>query len=236
MVADGRPDIAGEVLLASGIYALWCFFDCYGRQWRSRRALQSLAFASAAWLLGFLLVAGFLLPMVEYTLTGARMMRRSKGEEERPPIGLAALPQTVLPDMYGSSQAGDMSLFEIRFDRDGQRRLHEYPEGQGNQLESSAATYVGLLATLLVAPLGWCSRRHRSINLLWLGLGVLGLAWVLDIPLLVDLLRMPGLNMLSYNRFVFVTSFSSWRWRPWASTCSGKANCGCAGGFCCRRC
>ena len=31
-------------------------------------------------------------------------------------------------------------------------------------MESSAAAYAGVLATLLVAPLAWCSRRHRSIN------------------------------------------------------------------------
>ncbi len=56
---------------------------------------------------------------------------------------------------------------------------------EGNLLESSSAAYAGLLATLLVAPLAWCSRRHRAINILWIVLGVISLAWVLDMPVLV---------------------------------------------------
>ena len=59
-------------------------------------------------------------------------------------------------------------------------------------MESSAAAYAGLLATLLLAPLAWCSRRHRAINILWIVLGVISLAWVLDIPVLVSLLRSGG--------------------------------------------
>ena len=201
VVADGRPDIAGEVLLASGIYALWCFWDQYHRRWLRWTSLRSLLVTAAAWGLGFLLVAGHLLPTVEYMRTGARMMRREKGEEERPPIGLASLPQAVLPDMYGSSQVGNSELFNFHTGQ-------AYPPGQSNQLESSAVTYAGLLATLLMAPLAWCSRRHRSFNIIWLVFGVLGLAWLLDVPGLVPLMRQPGLNMLSYNRFVFVTSFA----------------------------
>ena len=192
VIAEGRLDIAGQVLITSGIYALWCFFDQYGKQWLSRRAIGSLAVTAAAWALGFLLVAGQMLPTWEYTRTGARVKRRTAGEEERPPVGLSALPQIVLPDVYGSTQVG--SLF--------------FAEREGNQLESAAATYVGLLATLLVAPLAWCSRRHRSINLLWLWLLILALAWVLNLTGLVSVLRLPLLNMMSHNRFVFVASFA----------------------------
>src|SRR5262249_25375613 len=73
---------------------------------------------------------------------------------------------------------------------------------------SAAATYTGLLATLLLAPLAWCSRRHRSINAFWLFLSVIALGWVLNVPGLVHLLRSPGLNLLSHNRFVFAASFA----------------------------
>ena len=100
---------------------------------------------------------------------------------------LAAVPQTVLPDMYGSTQQGSFPLLV---------------EGQGNQLESSAAAYAGLLATLLVAPLAWCSRGTDRINIFWIVLGLsrwpgcstsrAGVAAAL-----------PGLNMMSHNRFVF---------------------------------
>ena len=156
--------------------------------------------------LGILLATPELFPVVEYSRTGDRIIRRGQGEEERPPVGLAALPQTVLPDMYGSTQAGNAWIPPT-----GERRLDgkKYVvDLEGNQLESSAAAYAGLLATLLLAPLAWCSRRHRAINILWIVLGVISLAWVLDIPVLVSLLRVRGLNMLSYNRFTFVASFA----------------------------
>ncbi len=131
--------------------------------------------------------------MLEYGLTGARMMRRGQGEEERPPVGIQALPATVLPDMYGSTQLGSFPLF---------------PERQGNQLESSSASYAGLLATLVAAPLAWCDRRRRTMNIFWMLLGFLGLAWCLDIPGLVAIGRLPLLNMMSFNRFVYVTSLA----------------------------
>jgi hypothetical protein len=77
-----------------------------------------------------------------------------------------------------------------------------------NEKESSAATYTGLPATLLVVPLAWCSRRHRSVNRFWCLLGFLGLSWCLNVPGLVQLWRLPGLNMMSHNRLVFATSFA----------------------------
>ena len=126
---------------------------------------------AAGWGLGFLLASPYLLPFLEYTHTGFRISRRAEGEEERPPVGLAALPQVVLPDMYGTNQIGSYYLPVA---------------GQGNQLESSSAAYAGLLATLLLAPLAWCSRRHRSLNVFWLILIVISLAWVLNIPGLVS--------------------------------------------------
>ncbi|MDB6027134.1 MAG: hypothetical protein JWM68_3357, partial [Verrucomicrobiales bacterium] len=128
-----------------------------------------------------------------YTHTGARMERRSAGEEERVPVGLAALPQVVLPNMYGSTQQGSLALF---------------PEGQPSLQESTATTYAGVFATLLLAPLAWCSRRHRSINLFWAFLAFFALSWSLNVPGLVAILRLPGLNMMSHNRFVFAASFA----------------------------
>src|SRR5204863_6188163 len=129
-------------------------------------------------------------PLLEYAQTGARMEHRSGGEEERPPVGLSELPQTVLPDMYGATRAGSVRI------------------PPGNQIESSAAIYAGLFATLLVAPLAWCSRRHRSFNLFCSFLIFLSLSWCLNIPGVVDLLRLPGLRMMSHNRLVFLGSFA----------------------------
>ena len=190
---SGQLDVGGQVLLASGLYAVWCFIDQYGKQCFSPRVLSAVATVVAGWGLGFLLASPYLLPILEYSRAGSRMERRSRGEEERPPVGMEALPQIVLPDIYGTTQDGSLPIF---------------PKNQGNQLESSAATYTGLVATLLLMPLAWCSRRHRSINIYWMAIGILGVSWCLDLPILVDLLRLPGLNMLSHNRFVFATSFA----------------------------
>jgi hypothetical protein len=189
-LVSGHMDVAGQVLLMSGLYALWCLLDAYGArcfQGQARRAVLALAFG---WTVGFLLAAPYFLSVLEYTQTGARMARRSAGAEERPPAGLAALPQTVLPDMYGANKHGN-----VRF-------------GSECQVESSAATYTGLIATLLVAPLAWCSRRHRSLNGFWAGLALFALSWCLNLPGFVQLLRLPGLNMMSHNRLVFAASFA----------------------------
>jgi hypothetical protein len=231
-VADRQLDISGQVLLTSGIFAVWRLFDQFGwrefaprwmasaaidrgsgllgrlmhavraivtgwarglRSFLARAALWRQVLAVAAgWALGFLLAAPCLLPTLEYAQTGFRMRQRGSGQEERPPVGLAALPQTVLPDMYGSSQRANIPM---------------YPNNQGNQLESSSAAYAGLVAALLVAPLAWCSRRHRAMNVFLTALGFFGLCWCLDVPGVVNVLRLPGLNMMSHNRLVFVTSF-----------------------------
>jgi hypothetical protein len=179
-------------LLGSGLYALWCLGDVWLQGLR-RQASRAVAVLAASWVLGFLLAAPPLLPMLEYTRTGDRMMRRSAGQEERPPVGLSALPQTVVPDMYGGY--GLWSVNNFRFD-------------STHQLESSAAIYAGLVATLVVAPLAWCSRRHRSQNWCWLLACVFGLSWCLNLPGFVQLLRLPGLNMMSHNRLVFISSFA----------------------------
>ncbi len=184
------PDVAGQVLLVSGIYALWCLFDAHGRRPGWRTALKSLAAAAGGWLLGLLLATPYLLPLMEYGKMGARTVERAGGGEERPPVGLQALPQTVLPDLYGS------------FERDHVRLT------PGNRLESSAAAYTGLAATLVLAPLAFGSRRRRAQCAMWAIVGVLGVGWSLNLPGLVQVLRLPGLNLMSHNRFVFATSFA----------------------------
>ncbi|HZY87414.1 MAG TPA: hypothetical protein VFE78_21435, partial [Gemmataceae bacterium] len=189
-VLSGHADVAGLVLLASAAYAVWCLFDAHGRRLTRGHAAGACA-VGCGWALGLLLATPYLLPLLEYVREGDRMIRRQAGATERPGQGLTALPQAVLPEVYGSTRRGSA-----------------YVLPEGNQLESAAATYTGLLATLLLAPLAWCSPRHRSVNLLWVTLGLFAFAWALDVPGVATLLGAPLLNLLSYNRFVFVTSFA----------------------------
>ena len=190
-IVSGALDTAGQVLLVSGLYAIWCIWDEYKPGWFRKAGLQVIAKLCAGWVLGLLLACPYLLPQVEYLHTGARMERRSAGSEERPPVGLSALPQVVLPDIYGTTQSGS-----LRFG------------SEANQIESSAAGYAGLPMTLLAAPLAWCSRRHRSFNVFFCLLIFIALGWSLNVPGLVALLRLPGLNMMSHSRLVFAASFA----------------------------
>jgi len=190
VLISGHLDVAAQVLMGSGMFAIWCWYDAYPGQWFGRRAQKSVLALLAAWTLGFMLAAPQILPATEYAKTGDRMVRRAMGQEERPPTGLAALPQIVLPDFYGTMQAGSYYL------------------QKGNQLESAAATYAGLIATLVLAPLAWCSRRHHKLNIFWSVLAFCALSWCLAIPGFVDVLRLPGLNMMSHNRLVFLASFA----------------------------
>jgi hypothetical protein len=187
---SGQPDVAGQVLLCSGLYAVWCYLHQYRTFWTSRRSWPAVTATVLGWTLGILASAWFLWPMAEYVQTGERMKGRSAGKEERPPGGIESLPLVVLPEVYGRTQQGSLFL------------------GTGNVPESAVGGYAGLLAALLAAPLAFCSRKHLSSNIFWILLGFFGLAWALDVPGLVALLRMPGLRMMSHNRLVFVTSFA----------------------------
>jgi hypothetical protein len=192
VLVSGQMDLAGQLLLGSGIYGLWILWE----SWRiagQKMARKVFAHLTLGWAIGFLLGAPAILPTVEYTNSGSRMQRRAAGTEERPPVGLAALPQVVLPDIYGSSQTGSYPTF---------------PAGQGNLQESTALAYAGVVATFFAAPLAFFSRRHRRFNWFWIFLAAFGLSWSLNMPGVVQFLRLPGLNMMSHNRLVFLTCFA----------------------------
>jgi hypothetical protein len=187
---SGQLDVAALVLLSSGLYAISRLVEVHGWTNYRRGAIPAIAALTLGWGLGLCMAAPYIVPLVEYSHTGERFSRRAAGEEERPPFGLAALPQVVLPNLYGSTQKGSMRIVD------------------GNQMESSAAGYAGLLATLLLAPLAFCHRDLKGGSFWWLGLLVLSLGWVLNIPGLVHLMRLPGANMLSYNRWMMLTGFT----------------------------
>ena len=190
VLVSGRPDVAGHVLLSSGLYAIGCYCAKFAPALASRSAMRALLSVVAGWSLGFLLAAPSLLPLIEYIHTGARYEDRSKGSEERPPIGLAALPEVFLPKIYGSTASGSVRMTP------------------GVLPEGSSQAYAGVLAGLLFAPLAWTSRRHRPVLGCLLFLGFFALSWTLNVPGFVSLLRLPVLKVMSHNRFVFVTAFA----------------------------
>jgi len=192
VVVSGQLDASAHVLLASGIYATWCLFDEVARERRLRAALSAALSLVAAWALGLLLAGPYLLPLLEYAPSGVRLQSREGILADRPPMGLSALPEIVLPDVYGSHQEDSLRI----------------PPGAGNRLESAAPTYAGLVATLLLAPLALASRRHRRFLVVLGLLTLVSLAWQLDIPLVIRLFDLPVLDLRPHNRFVFVASFA----------------------------
>lgn len=189
LLLGGAVDIAGQVLLVSGLYALWCIWDEYGSRALSLKGLRVAGGLALAWMLGFACSTWFLIPAAEYAATGSRVMRRSGGTEERPPVGFAALPQVVIPDIYGSSVHGS-----FRF-------------GALTLPESSAMAYAGSATFLVLAPLAWFSLKRRSVAAMLAFLALLSLSWALRVPFIVPLLRLPVLNMMSHNRMAFVAAF-----------------------------
>lgn len=187
VLIGGHIDVAGQVLLLAGVFAA-------GRLWRIRRAGGRAGAAAwrlaAGWLLGFMLAAPHVVPLLDYARTGARIERRGTGTEERPPGHPKALALVALPDGSGASRAGSLWL------------------ESGNQIESAAAAYAGLIALLFAAPLAWTRRERRAEVWFWLGAGAFGLGWSLGLPGVIQLLRLPGLNMMSHNRLVFWTGFA----------------------------
>src|SRR5205814_9527906 len=45
-------------------------------------------------------------------------------------------------------------------------------------------------------------------NLFLAALAIFGLSWILNVPILVSALRLPGLNMMPHNRLVFAPCFA----------------------------
>lgn len=190
---SGHLDMAGLVLVAGGLFAIWDFLFLFHGRTRTRAAIRRFAIVIVGWILGFMLASPELLPALDYAKTGSRLNKRAAGQEERPPIGLASLPQLILPDVYGTLERDSFAML---------------PRKEPNLVETPAAGFVGLIVALVLAPLAWGDRRHRSLVIFLGAIALLGMAWCLNIPGVVSIMRLPPFNMLSYNRFVFATSFA----------------------------
>lgn len=187
---SGQLDASAQVLLVSGLFGVGCLIWQLRGEVLTRKVIAPALLLVAGSMAGAAIASPYVLPLLEYASTGARIQSRAEGAEERPPGELANLPLAFLPEAHGSTRRG--SIFT----------------GEGNQLESGAGAHAGLLAALVFAPLAFAGTSGRRRAWFFLGLGILGLSWVLGLPGLVMLLRLPGLNLMSHNRLVFVTGFA----------------------------
>ncbi len=191
VLISGAIDVAGLVLLTSGLRFLWSLTTVHLCRKEYKKASQSLAIVCIAWLAGILLACPHLLPIIEFAGTGIRMDARAAGSEERPPIGLKAARNLILPEFDGGSRRGSVYIGDA-----------------GNLLESSAGGYAGMLLSCWLIPLSFGNRQRRMECLFWAALAVVASGWSLNLPGIVHLQRLPVLNMLSHNRWVFATAFS----------------------------
>lgn len=190
VTVSGQLDTAGHVLIASGIFAIYCL----RREFRSNGCLKVVAISAgiliAGWGTGFLLAAPELLPLAEYSTSGSRLGSVEEIANDRPPSGIVSIPRIVLPRIYGSTEQGWHHL------------------GGHTEFESASAAYTGLLLTLMLAPLAFRDIRRRRLCCCMVFMAIVGLAWELNIPGFVHILKMPGLNLRPHNRFVCVASFA----------------------------
>ena len=196
VLVSGHLAVAGLVLLGSGLYFVWRLIELHG--WRSltgRPAFRATLTTTAGWLLGMLLSAPQTIPTAEYLSYSNRVAERIKqgpfGNEMLQP-GIGVLPQFVLPYFYGSSERGSRWIA---------------PGRGSNRLEGAASGYAGLLAALVLAPIGLTRRRRREW-LFWLAAGTFAASYTLHVPLVEQVFRLPPLGLLNNNRLVFLTAWS----------------------------
>jgi hypothetical protein len=192
MVAiSSSPDFTALALLACGLYALWRLGAVHG--WNLAAWARPALVLSCAWGLGLVMALPYLAPLFEHARSSLEMAWRQDGFEARPPMGVKlGLPQTLLPRIWGP------------FGTPGTSHLQDFPDAL---VTSNAAGYAGLLASLWLAPLAWLKRSERYANAIWLVWIVLGLAWSLEVPGLIHLMRLPMFNGLPYYRWVFISAF-----------------------------
>lgn len=190
-IVSGALDIAGLVLLTAGLRLIHLVILQVTANRDQRTICRLLFHASLAWAIAFLISAPFLLPYTEALKDGSRMQARAAGSEERPPEGPVALKRLMIPEIDG-----------------GNRASFPWIGGTGNLLESSSGSYAGLFLLLSAAPIAFLNRHRRTEVLYWLALLIVSLAWCTNLPGLVAVYRLPGLTMLSFNRWTFASAFS----------------------------
>lgn len=191
MILSGAADIAALVLVTCGLRLVWKLVNEYVQSRSARSIVLSTGSVCLGWFLGLVIASPFLLPLVQYSRSGSRMEERASGAEERPPIGIAAVWSVVFPERYGGSREG-----------------LPYVGESGNILESSSGAFAGGVVLSLMLPIAAVAPWRRKEAAFWIILCIAGLSWQLALPILLSVQRTTPLNLLSWSRWVFASSFS----------------------------
>jgi hypothetical protein len=187
---SGHAETAAQVLLGDGLFFCWRVAGLH-REPGSTTTLAGTAAVLLGWLLGAVLSAPQSLPTLEYLRNSFRLVSRETTGTETAPVGLTALPQLLLPDFNGSTRRGN------------------YYVGDSSNLPESASTgCAGLITGVVLAPLAFCNRKHRSMVLFALVLGICGMGQILGIPLLKQLYEAFPLRAMRENRLVLLTGWA----------------------------
>jgi hypothetical protein len=189
---SGHAETAAQILLGDGLFLCWRLGGLHRRrELGSKSALAGVASVLLGWLLGAGLSAPQSLPTLEYLRNSFRLVSRETTGAETAPVGPIALPQLFLPDFNGSTRRGNY-----------------YVGDSGNLPESASSGCVGLITGLVLAPLAFCNRKHRSIVIFAVVLGICGIGQILGIPLLKQLYESFPLSAMRENRLVLLTGWA----------------------------
>lgn len=192
----GHPAFAGHLLLVAGLFYLYRHLARFGlRNAVGKPAAPSAVAAVVGVLLGFLLSGPQTLPTVEYMKSSQRITKREQGIAEDKGIGSAAFVQMVLPYALGSTQRGSLYIGV-----EGNRL--------GNRIESAAIGATGVVAALLLLPLGWADRRRRGAMVFWSLLALFCAVPVIGVPVIGAIFELPPFSLLRNNRLVFASGFA----------------------------
>jgi hypothetical protein len=187
VLVSGHAATAAHVLIAGGLQGLFSAVDAH-RTLGIGATLRAALRLGAGFALGVLLSGPQTLPTIEYMRESRRVHDRATGRIETPPRGWSALPQVVLPYFEGATSQGAVYVVP------------------GNRPESAATAYPGLLLALVAAPMALAGGRRPWI-LFAASLVIVGLAQVLDLPLLARLLDTWPMSALRNNRLTLLSAF-----------------------------
>ncbi|MBK7644460.1 MAG: hypothetical protein IPJ19_15690 [Planctomycetes bacterium] len=192
LLLSGHPRVAAEVLLAAGTYSLFRILDVHGfAQAFGKRGLAAAGALLLGCGIGILLSGPQTLPTLDYLGESYRVHERGAEHAETPVLGLRALPAVVMPYIDGSSQR------------------HTVLTTHGNRLESTPAACVGMIALLVLAPIGFALRELRRFQVFWFALWLFGLGPLLGLPLVRELLQAPLLDTLPSGRLTLLSAWAT---------------------------